>query len=163
MTTPDAIEMRCYIGLGSNLGDRKQHLRDAIDAIGRIGRTSVLRSSGFYETAPVGGPRQPDYLNAALEIATSLEPPGLLDELQRIEAAMGRTREVHWGPRAIDLDILLCGDVVLNTPRLTVPHPLMHGRRFVLEPLSEIAPDVVHPVLKKSISALLSEQEVDDS
>jgi len=145
-----------YVALGSNIGDREKTLRAAIDLMNGVEGISVLRVSSFHETEPVGGPPQPNYLNAVAEVETDLPPAGLLAELQRIEHHLGRTREVRWGPRTIDLDILLMGDTIVNEPDLTIPHPRMHERRFVLEPLCELAPDAVHPVLKKTVRELLA-------
>lgn len=143
-----------YIGLGSNLGDREGHLNEAVRRLRQLPGTTVLRVSRFHETDPIGGPVQGKFLNAALALETTLSPQPLLAELQRIETALGRTREVHWGPRTIDLDILLYDDLVLDTPTLRVPHPLMHKRLFVLAPLAEIAPEAMHPVLRKSVGQL---------
>ena len=146
-----------YIGLGSNLGNREGCLRGAIQRLRELPGTTVLRVSRFYETEPVGGPPQGKFLNAALALETTLAPESLLAELQRIETALGRTREVRWGPRTTDLDILLYDDGVLDTPTLKIPHPLMHERMFVLDPLAEIAPNVIHPVLKKPVAQLREE------
>jgi len=145
-----------YIALGSNIGDRAKNLRAAIDLMNAVQGIAVLRVSSFRDTKPVGGPPQPDYLNAVAEVETDLAPAGLLAALQRIERQLGRTRDVHWGPRTIDLDIVLMGDMIVDEPELTVPHPRMHERRFVLEPLCGLAPDAVHPLLKKTVRELLA-------
>ncbi len=152
--------MKCYIGLGSNLGDQEEALRNALRMMGESEGIEVTAVSEFLDTEPVGGPQgQGNYLNAAVEIITTLEPHKLLSRLQQIEQALGRTREAErrWGPRTCDLDILLMGDLVLESEDLTIPHPLMHERLFVLEPLVSIAPDVAHPVSKKTISQLMEE------
>jgi len=149
-----------YIALGSNLGARAKTLAAALALLDEREGTSVLRVSGMVQTAPVGAPdRQGDYLNGAAKIETSLSPAGLLAALQDIERKLGRDRlsEQRWGERTCDLDILLIGDVVMDTPDLTIPHPRMHEREFVLAPLNEIAADVVHPVFNKTISTLLAD------
>jgi len=151
-----------YIALGGNLGERAETLQAALGMLHERQGVSVLRVSEMVETAPVGGPGgQGDYLNAAAEIETSLSPMELLDALQDIERKLGRDRlsEERWGPRMCDLDILLIGDLVMDTPELTIPHPRMHHRGFVLAPLYEIAADAVHPVLDKTVSALLADLE----
>ncbi|MFB3893642.1 MAG: 2-amino-4-hydroxy-6-hydroxymethyldihydropteridine diphosphokinase [Phycisphaerae bacterium] len=149
-----------YIALGSNLGDREATLNRALRMMDQTGDIEVRRVSHWFETQPAGGPPgQGKYLNGVAEVVTALEPPALLAELQQIENALGRDRprEERWGPRTCDLDILLMGDLVLDTPELTIPHPRMHERRFVLEPLAEIAAGLVHPVMKKTVLALLKE------
>jgi 2-amino-4-hydroxy-6-hydroxymethyldihydropteridine diphosphokinase len=172
----DAIseEPRIYLGLGSNLGDRAGNLNDAIGRLGGIG-LEVLHCSGIYETEPVGLRNQPWFLNQVVECRARGElrnPQGLLSEILAIELALGRRREakgaVKDGPRVIDIDLLLIGKSILylpagetgdaaeSQPELIVPHPRMHLRRFVLEPLCEIAPEVIHPVLKISIRELLT-------
>lgn len=147
-----------YIALGSNLGKRQLALRSAIGRIGQLPGTRVLRVATFRETAPVGGPAgQGAYINGAVGVETELGARELLEALLGIERELGRdrTNEVRNGPRTADLDLLLYGDAVINEERLIVPHPRMHERLFVLEPLAEIAPDVVHPVLKETVRRLL--------
>ena len=139
--------MRAFIGLGANLGDRLANLQRAVDLLGRTEGVRVLRSSRVYETDPVGGPPQPDYLNAVIEVETDLDPAGLLGACLAVEERMGRFRSARWGPRAIDLDVLTFGrkEVRLERPDLTVPHPLMHERAFVLVPLLELDADPALP------------------
>ncbi len=135
---------RVAIGLGSNLGDRAAHLAAAVDEIAeQIG--VIVATSSIYETAPVGGPPQGAYLNAVVVVDTALTPRGVLDRLLAIERARGRERRERWGPRTLDLDILVFGDTVVDEPGLSVPHPDLASRRFVLEPLAEIWPDLVVP------------------
>lgn len=152
------MSSRVYIAMGSNLGDRRATLESALRMMAAHPKIAVRRHSEFLETEPVGEPGQGKYLNAAVEIDTELSPQELLDELHRIEAALGRDRskEKHWGPRTCDLDILLIDDQVIRTPDLTVPHPYLHERTFMLEPLVMLAPDLVHPVLKKTMAELLT-------
>ena len=130
--------MRCYIGIGSNLGDRRMNIEAAIQNLRRAKRIKVSRISQIYETEPVGGPPQSRYLNGAIEIETDLEPKELLSELQKIEEDLGRKRTVKNGPRTIDLDILMCGDTEIDEPGLTIPHPKMKERDFVLKPLKDL-------------------------
>ncbi len=147
------------LALGSNLqsrfGDREANLREAIRRIGSIGRVRAV--SRFHDTSPVGVVEQPRFLNGALLLETTLRPEGLLDALLLIEREMGRDRAaaVDKGPRVIDLDLLLYGEEVVSSPRLRLPHPAMHTRGFVLEPMAEIAPEMVHPVLRQTIAELL--------
>jgi len=156
------MKQTAYIGLGSNLGDRGDALMAAVKLIAQTKGISVKRLSQFLQTKPAGGPPdQPKYLNAAAEVETTLTPQQLLAVLNDIERTLGRNRksEIRWGPRTCDLDILLFGQTVLQTDELTIPHPRMHERRFVLKPLAEIAPQACHPVLKKTITDLLGEVE----
>lgn len=134
-----------YLGLGSNLGDREANIRSALAAIGRLDKCELIRSSSLYETDPVGIREQPDFLNAAAEIRTELTPEELLTALREVELATGREKTFKWGPRIIDIDILLYGDERLAGDNLEIPHPEMHKRAFVLTPLAEIAPMARHP------------------
>ena len=151
-----------YIGLGSNLGRRELTLMTALKVMDDVPDLRVRRVSQFIETEPVEGPTdQGKYVNAVVEVETTLEPPALLAALHRLEAALGRDRRVErrWGPRTCDLDILLMGSTMLDSDELTVPHPRMHLRAFVLRGLAEIAPQAVHPVLNKTAAELLADLE----
>ena len=139
-----------YIALGSNLGDKEKNLRRALLLLTQQG-VEVVRVSSFISTEPYGVTDQPQFLNAVACVRTSLAPLALLDVLLATELAMGRVRLRHWGERNIDLDLLLYEDVVLDTPRLRLPHPDMQNRDFVLLPLAEIAPELKHPTLQKTI------------
>ena len=132
-----------YLGLGSNIGDREAFIVSAIEALGSAGVKVVARSS-LYETAPVGPPQR-DFINAVVAVDTGLEPSELLAVVKRIEAELGRTESEHWGPREIDLDILLFGDLMLEEAGITIPHPQLTKRQFVVVPLLEIDPDLVLP------------------
>ena len=129
-----------FLGLGSNMGDRLENLRRVQEALEATDGLKVVRSSRVYETAPVGPP-QPDYLNAVVEVETTLGPRDLLDACLEVERAMGRVRDQRWGPRVIDVDVLTFGDEDIDEPGLTVPHPRMHERSFVLIPLLELTAD----------------------
>jgi 2-amino-4-hydroxy-6-hydroxymethyldihydropteridine diphosphokinase len=144
------------IGLGSNLGDRRQLLDEAIERLAQRAGITVVRHSRWRETAAVGGPPdQPAYLNGAVLVETTWDPASLLSEMQQTEAQLGRHRTERWGPRSLDLDLLLYEELVLQTPELVVPHPRMAWRRFVLEPAAEIAPDAIHPPTGWTIAQLL--------
>lgn len=144
------------VGLGSNQGDRRAALAAAIAAIERLAKSSPLAISRFRETAPVGGPvGQPPFLNAAARLETPLGPLELLRELQTIESRLGRVRAERWGPRIVDLDLLLYDQAVLETPELTLPHPRMSFRRFVLEPAADVAADLLHPTTGWTVARLL--------
>ena len=139
------------------MGDRELNLLRAVAEIGKLPGARITALSGFYDTEPVGPVAQENFLNAVLRLETSLSPRKLLSELRRIETEVfRRKREVAWGPRPLDLDILFYGDLVLEEEGLVIPHPRLHERRFVLQPLAEIAPEFIHPLLKKSVSDLLA-------
>lgn len=146
-----------YIALGSNLGDRAKYIADALDQLKHSEGVRVLAVSELLENPAVGGPENaPAFLNAAAELQTTLDPHALLYRLMEIEKNLGRRRRIKWEPRPIDLDLLLYGDQIIDSPALIVPHPLMQQRRFVLQPLAEIAADRVHPVLRMTMTELLA-------
>lgn len=146
-----------YIGLGSNLGDKLDLCLNAIELADRIPGCSVTESSPFYRTEPVGVEGQDWYVNGVISLDTGISAQRLLKSLLAIEAGMGRERKKKWDSRCIDLDILLFGQDIINEEDLTIPHPLMHLRRFVLVPLVCLAPDLIHPVLGKTMSKLLDD------
>ena len=141
-----------YLSLGSNLGDRRLNLRTAIERLDAHPEIEVVQISPLYETAPVGYTEQPDFLNLCLHIKTSLSPENLLKVTGSTELDLGRQRDIYWGPRTIDIDILLLEGQVIDTADLILPHPRMKERAFVLLPLADIAGDLVHPVTHQSVS-----------
>jgi 2-amino-4-hydroxy-6-hydroxymethyldihydropteridine diphosphokinase len=149
---------KAFVGIGSNLGDREEHLRRAVELLAAEDAISVLASSRLRETEPVGPVAQGLFLNGAVHVETELAPRELLERLLAIEERLGRMRRERFGPRTIDLDLLVYEDAVVDEPGLTLPHPLLHERRFALEPLAELAPDLEIPG-RGSVSALLSKLE----
>ncbi len=141
---------KVYVGLGSNLGKRRRNIEAAISCLGAHPGVQVLRVSTLIETEPVGGAPQPRFLNGVAELEVELSPEELLQELLAIEKKLGRVRREKWGPRVIDLDLLFYNDCIIERPELQVPHPLAVERGFVLEPLAELAPELVHPQTGKS-------------
>ncbi len=150
--------MKTYIALGSNIGDRAYHLEQAVQSLLLQTGISHVKISKIYETEPVGGPSgQGKYFNAAAEVETSLDPHLFLQALLQVEKKLGRVRTEMNAPRTIDLDLLFFSDQVINEPGLTVPHPRIHDRWFVLKPLCDLAPDLIHPVLRKTVKRMLEE------
>lgn len=148
---------RAYLSGGSNMGDRKRHLEEAIEALRADDKCRVLRVSDLIDTKPYGGVEQDPFLNCAVEIETLYTPEMLLEKLHEIEQSHGRERQIHWGPRTLDLDILLYEGCIMAAENLTIPHIDMHNRCFVLEPLKQIAPYAEHPVLHKSVCQMYEE------
>ena len=148
-----------YVALGSNLGDREAFLKMGIDGVNAHPFCRVEETAPVYTTTPYGGVKQGEFLNTVMKVRTLLEPEPLLDLLQSLEQKAGRERKVHWGPRTLDLDLLFYDDRILTAPRLIVPHPDMENRDFVLKPLCDIAPGLVHPVSRRTVIALLRDLE----
>ena len=145
-----------YIALGSNIGDRAANLRSATTRLSQILGIAITKQATPIETPAVGGPADsPPYLNSVVGVETTLQPRDVLNALLQIESDLGRVRRIRWEPRVIDLDLILYGNEIINDPGLTVPHPRLHERRFVLHPLAEIAPNIFHPTLNKTMRALL--------
>ncbi|MCB1866296.1 MAG: 2-amino-4-hydroxy-6-hydroxymethyldihydropteridine diphosphokinase [Chromatiales bacterium] len=155
---------RAYVGLGANLGDPATRIGQAFNALAGTERTTLVARSPVYRSAPLGPPDQPDYLNAVAALDTALEPAALLDALFAIERAAGRDRRAgtRWGPRVLDLDLLLFGARVASDPKLTLPHPQMHRRDFVLQPLLDLAPDIVIPGRGPAVALLAALDERHD-
>ena len=149
-----------YLGLGSNLGDRKRNIEKAIDLLGKTSNIKTSSISKFYETAPIGLKDQPNFLNAAIKVETTLKPLKLLAVCQSIERRLKRVRTIRWGPRTIDIDILLYGDLIIKSDKLTIPHPEMHKREFVLKPLNDIAPSVIHSLNGKTVAELYEQFKI---
>jgi 2-amino-4-hydroxy-6-hydroxymethyldihydropteridine diphosphokinase len=146
---------RVFVALGSNLGNRLVMLQSALRALEKVSTLKVRSVSPVYETEPVGNRNQPQFLNAVIEIQTTLSAGDLLLKLKEIERSVGRTPSEKWGPREIDMDLVYCGDLVVDSAALVVPHPEVARRRFVLTPLADIAPEFVDPVRKRTIRELL--------
>ena len=147
---------RAFLGFGGNLGEPLNHFRHARQKLAEHPQVEVISASPLYQTPPVGGPEgQPDYLNAAIEILTGLSALDLLQLCHQIEADAGRSRTLHWGARTLDIDLLLVDDLIMDGPLLTLPHPRLHQRHFVLIPLNDIAPGQLHPLLNTTISQVL--------
>lgn len=149
---------RVYLGIGSNLGDKEANLNKSIELINEIEGCEIVKKSSLITTKAWGNENQDDFLNGVVEIRTYLEPQEILKEIAIVENSLGRVREEKWGPRTIDVDILLYDSLVMYQDDLIIPHPLMHQRDFVLKPLSEIAPFYIHPVFSKSIIELLEKK-----
>lgn len=154
---------RVYLSLGSNMGDKNKNIEDAIENIGKINFTKIETKSNILETKPFGYLEQDDFLNCCLEIKTLLSPTEILKELLSIEIKMGRERKIKWGPRIIDIDIIFYEKEIIEEKDLIVPHPYMEYRDFVLQPLEEIIPNFVHPLLNKRVSTLRKELEKNEN
>lgn len=157
------MKAKAYLGLGANIGERHENLKRAIQLLNDESHVEVTKESSIYETAPYGKTDQPDFLNMALEVETDLEPIELLELCLSVENELGRVREEVWGPRIIDIDVLMYEDLEIDIDNLIVPHEEMHLRKFVLEPLSEIAPNAIHPTFNQTVKELLEELNGDNN
>jgi len=146
-----------FIGIGSNVGDATDNCIKAVKEIGLIKGNRIVKVSSLYMTEPISHIKQDWFINCVVKIETDLTPYSLLSDLQKVEKRLGRKRDIRHGPRTIDLDILIFNSLIIDDDKLKIPHPRMHERRFVLEPLSEIDENLIHPVIKKSIKSLLNE------
>ena len=152
----DMLTKHVFLGLGSNLGDRETHLEDAICALGSHGSFNITALSSVLETEPMGNEKQGKFLNAVVEIETTMSPRELLHACLDIEIQQGRVRKGKWGPRTIDIDILFFSDQLIQEDGLHIPHPEVHNRSFALLPMAEIAADFIHPLLKRDMKAMSS-------
>jgi len=153
----ESNKSRAFLGFGGNLGKPLNTFRRARQQLAEHPQVEIISSSPLYQTPPVGGPKgQADYLNAVIEILTGLSALDLLQLCRQIENRSGRVRDLHWGPRTLDIDLLLVDDLVMDVPLLTLPHPRLQQRHFVLLPLNDLAPRLNHPVLNKTIGHLLN-------
>jgi 2-amino-4-hydroxy-6-hydroxymethyldihydropteridine diphosphokinase len=158
------VETEAFIALGSNIGDRELNLLRAVAEVGKLPVSRVTGLSSFYETSPVGNTDQGSFFNAVLRISTGLDARSLLSHMQHIEEDIfKRIRTIHQGPRRMDLDLLMYGNLIINEESLIVPHPRLTERRFVLQPLCEIAPDLLHPLIGKTVLELLASLKSDET
>jgi 2-amino-4-hydroxy-6-hydroxymethyldihydropteridine diphosphokinase len=146
-----------YIGFGSNLGNRIENCKNAIESLETLPNCILLKTSSFYESEPIGLVEQPSFINGVILLETAKDAHSLLRQMLAIETSFGRMRTLNWGPRTIDLDLLFFDDQIIETPELSVPHPFLHERRFVLLPLNEISPGFHHPSLGKTVGELLAD------
>jgi 2-amino-4-hydroxy-6-hydroxymethyldihydropteridine diphosphokinase len=149
--------MICYLGLGANIGNREENIKNAISRLSSDPEILIKKRSSMIETKPYGNINQPDFINCVIEIGTDITAENLLSKCLTVENELGRKRNEKWGPRTIDIDILFYGNLIINSQELAVPHPDLHNRKFVLHSLNEICPDFIHPVLNKNNKELYKE------